>query len=1086
MQIPLVKLIRIMKLTAIILLIACLQLSAKSYSQRVTLDLKDASLETLFKEIRKQTGFQFLYDKYAIKDAGKITLQVTNIPVEEALARGLATTGFAYKIIEHTIILSPKQAAAAEPATPAQMPIELKGKVLDEKGAPLGGVNIVIKNSSVIVTTNNDGSFALTVPDDKAVLIISFVGYKTREIAVGRQVDITVDMQPDVDELNEVVAIGYGSIEKRRLTSSVATVKSADIKNLPVSSFDQMLQGLASGVFVNNNSGAPGKQPYITIRGVNSINVGDPLFVIDGTPVISQSLGTSFGVDNRLNPLTGLNPSDIASIEILKDAGAAAIYGSRAANGVVLITTKRGKEGKTTFTIDGYQGAGIPTGRLSLLNTTDYITIRREGFKNDFPNDPLPADLQTPDSVTNTDWQDLIYKPTSIGEYKVAMSGGTRQSKFYLSAGYRKETNPLSGKKGLERGTFRINLDHQATKKLLITTSIGISRDVNQNTADAATSYSPVDAAILAAPNLTPYDANGNFTVIPLPYGVGNPLAIFKAKIWSATTQLKGSLSLHYEIWNGLSFHTDLGYDYNSLSAKVFFPKDVNSVLQNTLFDGSLFTNHTNGYSIEPQFRYDHTFVDHQFSAVAGSTFQKRTTILSNIYGKGFPSDDLQEMSSAATTDGSSSTIQYAFNSVFGRLNYSYRTKYIAAATFRRDGSSRFGPGNKYGNFWSVSGGWLFSREDLFKNSSWLSLGKLRSSYGIVGSDAIADFTYLDQYQPVSYGNLPGVRPISAENPNVQWERTAKFDAGVDLGFFNSRLNVTVNYFRNKTDNLLVTKTLPSQTGYTSVQDNLPAVVINRGVEVEVQALAVKSKEFQWTVKLNITQEKNTLTKFPGLDSNDNFYKLNYKIGQSLNLLWGYKFLGIDQATGTPIYDGYNLDGTKKNPNDPYAGRQIIGKYAADYYGGIVNSFTYKGITLDVFLQFVQGVDRFNSLYDLDNSGSTTSNQVSSVLNRWRKPGDVTNTPRAATSSTAWWVSSSVDRQSSRFISDASYLRVKNITLSYLFPASTLKSLHIQQLRVFATGQNLVTRTKFTGIDPETGGNVAPVKMLTGGINVTL
>ena len=1077
------QLLRIMKLITFFLLAACLQLAAKGYSQKVTLYLKDASLDQVFKEIRKQTGLQFLYDDDQVKEVGKVTIKVKDVPVEEALSQTLASTLFAFKVVQGTIILSSKPLLVSPPKEKQILTVE--GKVLDEKGAPLEGVTIAVKTTTQVIVSDNNGMFSVTVPDESSILVFSFVGYKTQEVAVRDKSNILVRLQVDVQRLSDVVSIGYGTIEKRRLISPVSVVKSDDIKNLPLTSFDQMLQGLASGVFVTNNSGAPGKPVSITIRGRNSINIGDPLIVVDGTPVISQSLGSSFGVDNRLDPLSGINPADIASIEILKDAGAAAIYGSRAANGVILITTKRGRDGKTIFTADAYQGVGIPTGRLNLLRTTDYIKLRREGFLRDNLTLPLPSDLQTPDSLTNTNWQDLVYKPTTIGEYKISMNGGNHLTRFYISSGYRKETNPLSGKKGLERGTFRINMDHKATDRLSVGVSLGGSKDVNQNTSDASTSYSPVDAALLAPPNMTPYDAAGNFTVVPMPYGVGNPIAIFKSKINSNTTQLKTSLNLHYKIGGGLSFHTDLGYDYNNLSAQIYFPKAVNAVLQNTLFDGSVFTNNTNSFSVEPQLRYDNTFKgDHQVSAVAGTTIQKRTTTTSTVYGKGFPSDDLQQMSAAATTDGSSARIQYGFNSVFGRFNYSYQTKYIASATLRRDGSSRFGPGNKYGNFWSVGGGWIFSREALLKKSKFISLGKLRASYGIVGSDALADFTYLDQYQPFSYGGQPGVRPITAQNPNVKWEETSKFDAGIDLGFFDSRIGITLNYFQNNTTNLLITKSLPTQSGFSSIQDNLPAKVRNKGYEVELTASVIQAKDFKWLSKFNFTHEKNVLQEFPGLEKEESFYKYNYKVGESLNLLWGYQFLGIDPSTGTPIYEGFNIDGTKKNPTDPFGGRQVLGRYSPVYYGGWINNFSYKGFSLDVFFHFVHGLLLPNGLADLNNSSISTNNQVTDVLSRWQKQGDITSVPRTATSASAWWISSNIDRQSSRFLSDASFIRLKNVTLAYQFPASLLSHLKIKELRVFATAQNAATWTSFTGIDPETGSNVAPVKMWIGGINL--
>lgn len=1082
------KTLRVMKLVTAAMFIFCVHVSARTVSQTVTLTGKAIPLQKVFSAIKSQTGYLFFYRNEDLTGTTPVSLQLKAVPVPQALATILQDQPLSYSIQGNTIFITPRNAvvtagasqAAADTATPVRV---VHGVVYSEEGYPMEGASVHVLETRAGMSTTSTGEFRLAAAPG-ATLIISNVGYAPTHLRVKQKDnEFSVRLIHAENKLDQVQVIAYGTTVRGLLTSPISTVKAKDIQNFPLGSFDQMLQGLAPGVFVSANSGSPGKMPYLNIRGRNSIIGNSPLYIVDGLPVLSDAFGDD-GVG--LDPLIGLNPGDIESIEILKDAGSTAIYGSRAAGGVVLVTTKRGRQGKSNISFTGTQGAGIPTGRLHLLNTRDYVALRREGFMNDNPGKPLPADLASLDSTTETNWQNLVYKPTMISEYKLSASGGDAVTQFYMSGGFRKETNALSGKKGLDRETFRVNLDHQEGKRLKLSASVGASRTGDQNTADGSTTYSAVAAGVTAPPDVKPYDSLGNFTPIPLPSGiVGNPLAIFAVKMDNVITQLKTSASINYEILDGLSFHTDMGYDYNNVAGKIYIPKAVNATLQNVLYDAEIHNTLVNTYSLEPQFRLNKKWsTQNMIEAVAGTTFQKSKTTINTLFGKGFPSDDVQEMGAASTTFGSSSNVTYAFNSLFGRVNYIRSSRYIINASFRRDGSSRFGPDNRFGDFWAVSGGWVFSRESFARNWHFLSSGKLRSSYGVVGNDGIGDFSYIDLWQPYPYGNQPGTRPITAESPDVKWERTAKFDAGVDLGFLNDRIGVTVNYFDNRTDNLLVTKPVPSQTGFTQVQDNLPGQVRNNGVELEFNSVNIRSSDFQWSMKLNLTWQQNILNAFPGLVTNP-AYNQHYAVGKTLNLLWGYRFQGVDPKTGNPMYDGFNTDGTVKDPTAINPGYQIIGNFTPKYFGGWLNNFTWKRFSLDVFLQFVQGVDAINDQFDLNSSSVYSYNQVTDVLGRWKNSGDVTNVPRSATLNSAWWITSNIDKQSSRFLSDGSYLRVKNVTLAYLLPPRTLTHLRMKEMRIYASAQNLALFTHYKGIDPETGGNVAPTRMIVGGINLS-
>jgi len=491
-------------------------------------------------------------------------------------------------------------------------------------------------------------------------------------------------------------------------------------------------------------------------------------------------------------------------------------------------------------------------------------------------------------------------------------------------------------------------------------------------------------------------------------------------------------------------------------------------------------------YLIEPQLRLNKTWNQNNvLDVLAGSTFQKSRTTTSSLFGLGFASDDITQLNAAASTFGSSTDVSYAFNSLFGRVNYIYSSKYIANASFRRDGSSRFGPGHRFGDFWAASAAWVFSRESFAGNWHFLSNGKLRASYGLVGNDAIGDFTYVDLWQPVAYGGQPGARPATAESPDVHWESTTKFDLGVDLSFLQDRVGLVVNYFDNRTGNMLVNKPVSGQTGFgtVGVEDNLPAKVKNNGLEVELNTVNVRTRQFQWSTKFNFTHQQNILKSFPGLATNANYNQI-YQVGKSLSPFFGYKFLGVDPTTGTPKYDGFNLDGTAQNPNSSNPGYQYLANTDANYYGGCINNFTWKGVSLDVFLQFVQGNTVYNTLYLLNNSSTTNFNQLTDVLRRWKNKGDITDVPRSATAATAWWANTAIDRRSSRFLQDGSYMRLKNVTLSYSLPAPTLARMKIKEIRIYATGQNLAVFTHYKGVDPETGADVAPPRIIVGGVNL--
>ena len=1057
----------------------------------VSVQLEDATLMTIFSAIEQQTKFLFMYDEVVKKDLQTFTLDHQDTSVADILTGLSRQTAYEFRQLNRNISVALKKKDL--PVKPEVAKV-ITGKVTDENGEPLSGATILVKGTTIGAVTDLEGNYTLSVPDNAETLVFTFIGFVTQEVNMAGRSAIDIVMQPDLTTLEELVVVGYGEQSKRKLTSSVAKVTAKDIENLPVTSFDQALQGQAAGVHVQASSGAPGGPVLIRIRGQSSINAGnEPLFIVDGVPIISGSLTNigNAGLGGQTNILSSINPEDIASIEILKDAAATSIYGSRAANGVVLITTKQGDKGKAKVNVDVFSGIGRATELLDLLNTQEYLQIKREAFEND--GLPIPNDLLDVDSTINTDWQDEIYRTARINQYNVSLQGGNDQTRFFISGGFRDEQAILKNS-GLKRGNFRLNLDHAVNSKLKVGTRIALSREENKMFSANLAFASPTKGAVIARPDIPVRDSTGDFTTPIVVFGtIGyNPVEeLTVPKFESLSSKVLANVYIDYQITNGLSFRSDLGYDYNIIEQNIFYPSTTFIGLFSE-GSGRYSLNQSNAFNIEPTLRYEKNIGSfHHINSVIGTTLFNQVGRTSSIAGTNFVSDELPFLVSAGTITNVPSTQNnrrdYSFNSLFARLNYDFKGKYLLGLSLRRDGSSRFGQDNRFGTFWAISGGWVFS-DETFLSPIWLSFGKIRASYGTTGNDQIGTFESISRWTTVQgYGGVPGLAETRPGNPDLGWEETTKLDIGMELAFFKNRIRLEADFFINRTKNLLFARPLPGTAGFDAVTSNIGEIE-NKGLEFTLDAAIIDNNDFSWNTTLNLTTVDNEIIS---LVNDEPILSLNggLIVGEPINILRGFEFIEVDSETGDAVYRDQNGDGQINSDED----RVVLGNTLPNYYGGITNTFSWKGFSLSIFMQFVKDAFLFDfQAQSYFNGGVDRNNQITDILRRWQQPGDLTDVPKVTTFAGVGLNNQVSDRQ----IWDASYLRAKNVTLSYSIPSELSQKLHIENARFYVTGTNLFTITDFPGQDPEatapdgsasgiTQNNLPQVRMFLAGVNLT-
>lgn len=955
------------------------------------------------------------------------------------------------------------------------------GTVSDSRG-PIPGVTVMVKGTSIITTTNFDGRYNIQASKGD-IVVFSFIGFSTLEKKVENSL-LDIVLSEDATNLKEVIInAGYYSVKDKERTGSIARITSKDLDTQPVVNVLAAMQGRMAGVDIIQDSGSPTSGFRVKIRGQNSLRTAgnDPLYVIDGVPYSTETIGsnnTSTALAAPASPLTNINPSDIESIEVLKDADATAIYGSRGANGVVLVTTRRAKAGKTTVNFSASTGIGKVTRFVDLMDTAAYLEMRREAFANDgiaqYPNNAYDINGRW-DENRHTDWQkELLGGTSQIRNYTGSVSGGSELTQFLLSGSVHDETTVQPGDFSYTKAGIHISSIHTSdNRKFKMTFSGGYTFQDNLLSGTDLTRISRTLAP--NAPEL--YDSEGNINWESGTFA--NPLATLESKSAAKVNDLVASASFTYNLLPELQLKSSFGFTSLQSSERRTDP----STAYNPFFgmgseSSSLFTSFVDRKSwiIEPQISWNKTIGKAGINLLGGATAQRLINGRLQQSGVGFTTNSLIENISSATTKNItvSDETEYKYQAFFLRANLNWDGKYILNLTGRRDGSSRFGPADRFAWFGAAGAAWIFSQEKSLQKSNFISFGKLRASYGTSGNDQIGDYQYADTYSSAgrSYNGLVGLNPSRLYNPNFGWEINKKLEVALEMGFFKDRLFFTLAYYRNRSSNQLIGVQLPRTTGFTSINANLDATVQNSGWEFTLRSENITDGSLTWSTAFNISAAENRLLAFPGLEGSA--YSNTYVIGRSINIAKLYQLTGVDSQTGIYTFKDYNNDGIISDPD-----RQHITDLTPKYFGGIQNQLHYKSFELDFLFQFVkQQTAEF--VFPLP---GTLNNQPISRTDRWNSPG-YSSAYQLYTSgaSSAAVQAGSRFSQSSGVIGDGSYIRLKNISLAYNIPLidNPLKC------KVYFQGQNLLTFTSYKGGDPEFrfSGFLPPLKIYSVGIQL--
>ncbi|MNK17926.1 TonB dependent receptor [compost metagenome] len=951
----------------------------------------------------------------------------------------------------------------------------LKGKVVDaatKQGIPAASVHIT--GTTHTVQTDNNGNFDfVTGQKFPYTLEISYIGYEKQTVEVNGS-PITIALKETVNQLNDVLVVGYGTQRKQDLTGSIAKIAASDVNKIPVASFDAQLQGKASGVQVLTNSGVPGEGIFLRVRGTTSINSSsDPLYIVDGVFLNNTSLQNINLAGRTTSPLADINPGDIQSIEVLKDAAATAIYGSRGANGVVIVTTKQGNyESKTKIDLNVSNGwvqadqsllPPLATGpEVAALANEWWINsgIDNPALNQTFANRPFRPVSEggrgTPEETPTYDRLGYLLRKGHIQDYNLGITGGGQDSRFYFGAGY---TGQQAYLKVLDfsRASLKFNFEQKLSSKVKLGLTNSLSRTYrNQARTGDGPQVQLYNSAIATAVYEPIFSPNGTNS------GVDNTYTLVdNYDINTISLRYIGSVFAEADLAKGLKFKTSFSADYNQYDESQYWNTNtsIGSAQEGQATSG---ISRSGTWINEQTLTYQTNFDKHRLTALVGNTLQSNVLEYSYAEGNGFANNSFTLISSSASRTATENWSKYSIASFFGRLGYSYANKYIAEVTLRADGSSKFGANNKWGYFPAFSLGWRLKEENFLKNVSWLDELKLRASYGVTGNQSgINNFASRglwngsSGYADVLGTSKPGIAPQQLGNEDLRWERTAQTNLGFDFALFNNRLSFTIDLYNKYTSDLLLQQPIPAASGFSLYWDNV-GEVSNRGYEFSVNSVNVKNKNFSWNTSFNISGNKNKIEKLPAQIS---FYNRDWvvaKEGYSLNSFWLYEQLYIDPQTGAPVFDGQLANGTL-----PIEARKILNNAYPKFYGGISNTFTYKQFDLGTDFSFQYGNYSLNLYRYFRERNPSAGGIFKNLSNRWQKPGDITDVPRL----TASGLNYTLD-QNSRYLEDASFLKLRQVTFGYTLPKSASSKIGLSKARVYFVGANLFVLTKFTG-DPE-------------------
>lgn len=963
--------------------------------------------------------------------------------------------------------------------------ITVSGKITDgPTGDPLFGVNILVKGTIKGVSSDLNGDYVIENLTSENVLVISYIGYADQEIKIGTKQIINVALAPAVGQLDEMVIVGYGKKKKRNLTGSIVSVGSEEIGQTNMQDPISVLQGRAAGVQVTSNSGAPGGGMSIKVRGNSSLNSGNsPLYVIDGVPIEFNSLSSLNGSENfGLNPLADINPGDIESIEILKDAASTAIYGSRAANGVVLITTKRGKEGKAQVDLNLTSGVSEIPRRLSVLNASQYRSVILDSYRNmDNPVTPngIILDSLNPKNNGDVDWQKELLRIAP--QYKVDLSirGGSEDIKYAWSSSFLNQDGVILNS-NYKRVTSRINVDFKVSDKFTFGQSISYTNGVNNRiNAGGTGNLSVIRELLVRPPIFAMFLPDGSYNGYQ--FGRRNPVGLAElATHLNKSNRIIGNQYAEYEILKDFKFKTNLNLDYVSMKEDEFIPSTLD--YREGYNTGAVRSINNLTWGNESYLNYSKQLGDsHNISALAGFSFQNWRYESVGLDGMFFSSDNITTLNGAGTISNQdvNITTEHSMLSYFGRISYDYKGKYLFEANLRTDGSSRFGKDKRFGYFPSAAIAWRFSDESFFENLRVVNDAKIRLSVGQTGNESIGNYTAQGEFAVgANYLDFSGAAPSVMPNSGLTWETTTQYNAGLDVSLWKNRVTLNADVYLKLTEDLLYNVPIPRTTGFSYVTQNIGSIE-NKGLEFSINSKNLVN-EFKWDTNFNISTNRNQVKDLPdnlltnGFIQNGNYHIL--KEGLPIGAFYGWKFDGVysrdednvNQVTngalgaqfkgGDPIWN--DLDG---NNIIDEADRQVIGDATPDFFGGITNNFSYKGISLGVFFQFSYGNDIYSEINHQRNSVVRYNNLSTDALNRWRNQGDVTNFPKPVSDDPL----RSDSRIQSRWVEDGSYIKLKNINLRYSFPSQAIKDWGFRKLEVYASAINLITWTRYTGFDPD-------------------
>ncbi|MDQ1090130.1 SusC/RagA family TonB-linked outer membrane protein [Siphonobacter sp. SORGH_AS_1065] len=1062
----------------LVLWLASMTFAHTNYAQgvldrSVTISIQNLTLKQTLQQLEAKASVRFVYSSSWPQMNQKVTVSTVNTSLNQVLEKVLTPAGMTFQphANSNMIVIKPLKSTSSTDV-PLEIQREVSGQVVSaDNDQPMIGVSVRVKGTSQGTVTNDRGEFRITTPDKGIVLIFSYVGYETREVGIGTQSYLKVDLKPKDASLNDVVVIGYGTTTQRYNTGAVSSITAKDISVQTISNPLVALQGRIAGAQITQNNGLPGSSVRIQIRGQGSLSSGTvPLYVVDGVPFTLFNGGqpandnlNAYGIsgaNGEQSPLSLIPPEDIERIDVLKDADATAIYGSRGSNGVILITTKKGKAGRTQFNVNVNSGAGKVPHYIPMLNTEQYLSLRKEAFARAkvTPNTSNAPDLTLWDQNANTDWQRKYLGGTAqFVNASASVSGGNAFNSFLFSGLYRKEGTVFPGNLGATTLSGRFAGSHTtANQKFRIDFTTSYSHLKNNLVGSDLTSVYSL------APNYPLYNADGSLNWT----GGSNPEGLLMQEFDNVSTNFITQLNLKYTILPGLDVKINNGYTLTGIDQIQVNPARSQNPLYNPISSSVFANNKIESYIVEPQVDYRKAFGKSQINVLVGGTFQQSNATGQSIEGRNYTNDALlKSLIGAGTILVTQNNYSlYKYTSAFGRVNYSWDNKYILNGTFRRDGSSRFGPSHRFGNFGAIGAAWLVSSEEFMKTLPWFSYLKLRSSYGLTGNDQIPNYAYLPTYQLTSstnvYSGTATLVNYNIPNPTLHWETTRKLEVALEMGFFHDRILLKSAYFRNRSGDQLASTNMPTQSGVNSFSSNLDAVIQNKGFEFELNTINVATAALRWSTNINFTFLRNKLLSIG--DPKKLFNSSSYTIGQPVNATRLYQYTGLD-ANGLPTVQDIDGDGVINFNKD-----RVMAPIGNPFFGGINNSLSYKNFQLDVFLRFNHRMGyqfNFSDLYGFP-LGNSVANKTTAALNRWSESNPNGVYPAATTlySSAFSYYSSS-----NALWGDASFLKLSTVSLSYNLPAALIQPLQLSKVSVYVQGQNMFTWAKQKYIlDPET------------------